>query len=307
MDEGRDMGSRLLDLPGPHHSFLGLPPSVEILKSARAVILPVPYEGTTTFKTGTREGPRAILAASRELELFDEETATEAYRFGIATLGELEVTVSSPREMIERVRLAGESILEAGKIPVLLGGEHLLSFGMIEAVSTRFPDVTVLHLDAHADLREEYQGSRYSNACVMHLAAQHVRLVQAGIRAITREEVEFIGEKQIPCFYAYQLHQSPNLWQEIPRLLGPRVYVSIDLDAFDPGIMPAVGTPEPGGLGWYEVLGLLRDVAERSEIIGFDVMELSPISQMVAPDLLAARLVYKLLTYIFMDNESPPC
>ncbi|NTU48225.1 MAG: agmatinase, partial [Syntrophobacteraceae bacterium] len=155
---------------------MGLSPSAESLEGARAVIVPVPYDGTTTYRAGTREGPRAILAASRELELFDEETSTEPHRWGIATVGELEVTVASPREMVARVRRVGESVLEAGKLPVLLGGEHLLSLGMIEAVAARFPDVTILHLDAHGDLRESYQGSPYSNACVMRLAADHGKL-----------------------------------------------------------------------------------------------------------------------------------
>lgn len=307
MESPKTLGSRLEDWPGPHYSFLGLPPSWEALDRSRAVIVPVPYDGTTTYRAGTREGPRAILCASKELEYFDEETGVEACRQGIATLGELEVTVASPREMVDRVRAAGESVLAAGKIPVLLGGEHLLSLGMIQAVSARFPDVTVLHLDAHADLRDSYQGSRYSNACVMRLAADHARIVAVGVRALSREEAAFIEERQISCYYAHQLYRSPHLWEEIPRLLGPRVYVTIDLDAFDPSIMPAVGTPEPGGLGWYEVLGLLRAVAGARDIVGFDVMELSPIPQMIAPDLLAARLTYKLLTYILMDKNPRPC
>ena len=307
MGDDHNVGSRLLDLSGPHYSFLGLSPSAESLEGARAVIVPVPYDGTTTYRAGTREGPRAILAASRELELFDEETFTEPHRWGIATVGELEVTVASPREMVARVRRVGESVLEAGKLPVLLGGEHLLSLGMIEAVAARFPDVTILHLDAHGDLRESYQGSPYSNACVMRLAADHGKLVQVGIRAVSKGEVEFLQERNIPCFFAHQLNRNPGLWRDIPDLLGPRVYVSIDLDVFDPSIMPAVGTPEPGGVGWYEVLALLREVARKSHVVGFDVMELLPIPQMVAPDLLAARLVYKFLGYIFMDFMGSPC
>jgi agmatinase len=280
---------------------------VESLEAARAVIVPVPYDGTTTYRAGTREGPRAILAASRELEFFDEETLTEAYRCGIATLGEVEVTVASPKAMVDRVRRVGDILLESGKIPVLLGGEHLLTLGMIEAVCSRFPDVTILHFDAHADLRDEYQGSPYSNACVMRLVANHAKLVQVGIRALTKEEYAFAQECDIPCFLAHLLHKKPELWKEIPALLGSKVYVSIDLDVFDPSIMPAVGTPEPGGLGWYEVLRLLREVASRCEIVGFDVMELLPLPQMVAPDILAARLVYKLLSYIFMDNDPVRC
>jgi agmatinase len=271
------------------------------------VIVPAPYDGTTTFRAGTREGPRAILSASRELEFYDEETCTEAYLQGIATLEELAVTVASPRDMVNRVREAGEAILDAGKLPVLLGGEHLLSLGMIEALAARYPDLSILHLDAHSDLRQEYQESPYSNACIMRAAERHASLVQVGIRALTREEHEFIGKREIPCFFAWQLHADSSLWERIPDTLTDHVYISIDLDALDPSIMPSVGTPEPGGLGWYEVLSLLRRVTERKKVVGFDVMELLPMPPNVAPDFLAARLVYKLLSYIFMKDVQSSC
>lgn len=305
MSHLRKMGSRLSANLGPHSAFLGQRSTEESLVNARAVIVPVPYDGTTTYRTGTREGPRAILQASRELEFFDEETRTEAYRQGIATLEELPVTVSSPRDMVGLVREIGSEIFRVGKIPVLLGGEHLLSLGMIEAAASRFPGLSVLHLDAHADLREEYQGSSYSNACVMRHVAGHAPLVQVGVRALSREEYEFIKNREIRCFFAYQLQQKPELWDVVAGSLEGDLYLSIDLDVFDPSVMPAVGTPEPGGVGWYEVLRLLRRVSERCRIVGFDVMELLPIPQTVAPDFLAARLVYKLLTYIFMDNRHP--
>lgn len=301
------MGSEPIERLGPHYSFLGLPVGEGAFNNSRAVILPVPYDGTTTYRAGTREGPRAILQASKELEFFDEETCTEAYREGIATLGELEVTVASPKDMVERVRRAGEFLLSQHKLPVLLGGEHLLSLGMIQALVERFKDLTILHLDAHADLREQYQGSAYSNACVMYQAMQHAPLVQVGTRSLTREENDLIKARNIPCFFAHQLFQERNGWEEIVDCLGPEVYVSIDLDVFDPSCMPAVGTPEPGGLNWWEVLALLRQVIRHRRIVGFDVMELLPIPQLVAPDFLAARLVYKLLSYIFLDKKPADC
>ena len=284
-------------------SFLGLNSSASEFASARAVILPVPYDGTTTYRAGTREGPRAILLASRELELYDEETQTEACHSGIVTLEELAVTVASPRDMVERVREAGEFILEAGKLPVLLGGEHLLSLGMIEAAARHFEDLTVLHLDAHADLRSSYQDSPYSNACVMHQALRHASLVQVGVRSMTREEHQLITENEIPCFLAHQLWRDAHLWEQIVPRLSSHVYISIDLDVFDPAMMPAVGTPEPGGLGWYEVIGLLRRVTQARRVVGFDVMELLPQGQSMASEFLAARLVYKLLSYIFLDSK----
>lgn len=272
------------------------------------MIVPAPYDGTTTYRPGTRGGPRAILDASRELEFYDEETCTEAYLEGIATLDELTVTVSSPKDMVKSVRDAGELVLSSNKLPVLLGGEHLLSLGMIEAVSARFPGVTVLHLDAHADLRDQYQGSGYSNACIMRRVLEHTPIVQAGIRSLTREEHDLIRERKIPCFFARELLRDPGLYDRVVSALGSDpVYVSIDLDVFDPSIMPAVGTPEPGGLGWYEVLALLKQVSRKNRIVGFDVMELLPIPHTAAPDFLAARLVYKLLSYIFVDNPKPFC
>jgi agmatinase len=305
MSSLKKMGSRLLENLGPHSSFLGLRSTEEARAGARALIVPAPYDGTTTYRTGTREGPRAILHASRELEFFDEETGTEAHRQGIVTLDELPVTVSSPKDMVRLVREVGEAIFDVGKMPVLLGGEHLLSLGMVEAAAERFPGLKVLHLDAHADLREEYQGSSYSNACVMRHVARHAPIVQAGIRALSKEEFDFIQDQKIPCFFAHQFQQDPDLRDEIVACLDGFVYLSIDLDVFDPSIMPAVGTPEPGGPGWYEVVGLLRCVIGKCRIVGFDVMELLPIPQIVAPDFLAARLVYKLLTYIFLDNPRP--
>lgn len=287
---------------GPHSSFMGLAQTHRTFEAARAVIVPAPYDGTTTFRAGTREGPRAILAASRELEPFDEEIEAEPSDAGIATLEEVPVTVVSPMEMVARVREVGQGVLDAGKLPVLIGGEHLLSLGMIQAVVGRHSGITVLHLDAHADLKETYQESPYSNACVMRHVHALAPLVQVGVRSVTRDEHAFIESAGIPCFWAHLLHNDP-LWPErVVSCLGDEVYITIDLDGLDPSIMPAVGTPEPGGLGWYEVLGLLRRVARSRRVVGFDVMELSPIPSFSAPDFLAARLIHKLIGYIFMDK-----
>lgn len=306
MSSDTAMGSGPSVSLGPHYSFMGLAQTPRTFDSARAVIVPVPYDGTTTFRAGTREGPRAILAASRELEPFDEEIEAEPSDAGIATLEEIPVTVVSPREMVARVRAAGSDILAMGKLPVLLGGEHLMSLGMIQAVVERFPRVSVLHLDAHADLKAEYQESAYSNACIMRHVHALAPLVQVGIRSVTREEHAFIGAAGIPCFWAHSLRGDP-LWPErVVSCLGDEVYISIDLDGLDPSIMPAVGTPEPGGLDWYDVLGLLRRVARSRRVVGFDVMELSPIPHLSAPDFLAARLVHKLIGYIFMDKVHRP-
>lgn len=304
MSDSHEVGFRPSIGLGPHHSFLGLTQSRESYEAARAVLIPAPYDGTTTYRAGTREGPRAILAASRELEPYDEEIDAEIWQAGIATLEELAVVVSSPRDMVNRVKLAVASVLDAAKLPVLLGGEHLLSLGAIEALAERIEGLSILHLDAHADLKTEYQESPFSNACVMYHASRLSSLVQVGIRSLTREERDYALEASIPCFWAQELWRDPDSWDRILHHLGPEVYISIDLDVFDPSIMPAVGTPEPGGLGWYEVLQLLRRVARERRVVGVDVMELLPMPQMAAPDFLAARLVYKLLGYILMDRGS---
>lgn len=295
-------GAQLEECLGPPYTFMGLCSTQAEMQSAKIVIVPVPYDATTTFRAGTREGPRAILQASRELEFYDEETRSEVYRQGIVTLDELAVTVASPRKMIERVGTVGHFVLEQSKFPVMLGGEHLLSVGMVQAAKAHFGDLTVLQLDAHADLRRSYQNSAYSNACVMRLIREQAPIVQVGIRSLTREEDEFIRAEGIPCFYAHDLWNRPHSWDDVVSHLGSHVYITMDLDVLDPSIMPAVGTPEPGGLEWYQILSLLRRVSEHSTVVGFDVMELLPIPHNVAPDFLAARLVYKFLSYIFMDK-----
>lgn len=302
--EKHTLGIEVLRDLGPCSSFLGLPEYSRPVEEARAVLVAAPYDGTTTFKAGTREGPRAILWASRELECYEEDTETEPYRHGIATLGELNVTAASPRQMVERVRRVGAALFQAGKIPVLLGGEHLLSLGMIQAAAASFQPLTVLHLDAHPDLRQVYQETAYSNACVMRHVLDLADLVQVGLRSMTREEHRLIRDRAIRAFFAEELVRGgETAVSRIVECLGPNVYVSIDLDVLDPSVMPAVGTPEPGGLGWYDLLAVLRAVTARCRVVGFDVMELCPIPGMIAPDFLAARLVHKILAHIFLDKK----
>ncbi|ROQ91120.1 agmatinase [Desulfosoma caldarium] len=296
------LGTEVMQYLGPCLSFLGLPEYSASVEAARAVIVAAPYDGTTTFRSGTREGPRAILAASRELECYEEDTGTEPYRHGIATLGELRVTAASPRDMVERVRAVAAALFKAEKIPVLLGGEHLMSLGMIRAACEHFGPLTVLHLDAHPDLRESYQETSFSNACVMRHVLNMADVVQVGLRSMTREEHDLIRHKRIPAFFAEPVIRDSNAVSQIVDALGPWVYVTIDLDVLDPSIMPAVGTPEPGGLGWYDLMSVIRAVTAQRRVVGFDVMELCPIPGMVAPDFLAARLVHKILAHIFVDK-----
>ncbi len=284
--------------------FGGRGAAVSDLEKAKVLIIPVPYDGTTTYLSGTRHGPAAILRASRELELFDEETDQEVYRVGIATLEAVEVDVSSPSAMVARVRSIGERAFAAGLFPLMLGGEHLLSLGMIQAVASRVADLSILQLDAHADLRKTYQGTEYSNACVMRLANRYGRLVTVGVRSLSAEENRWARNQKLPIFYAADIHKRPAWQKEIVAHLGSQVYVTIDLDVFDPGVMPSVGTPEPGGLHWYEVLDLLRLVSRERQIVGADIMELCPQPGNIAPDFFAAKLAYKLLSYRFEKELS---
>jgi len=271
---------------------------------ARVLILPVPYDATTTYTAGTRQGPNAILQASQHLELFDDETGQEVYRVGIATLEEIEVDVSSPQAMVAKIRRLGEETLAAGFFPLMLGGEHLLSLGMIQAIASHTEEFSILQLDAHADLRQTYQGAEHSNACVMRLASRYGALVPVGIRSLSAEEHLWTKEENLPVFYAKDICNRSDWQAEVVAHLHSNVYITIDLDVFDPAFMPAVGTPEPGGLDWYEVLKLIRLVCQAKKVVGADIMELCPQPGNIAPDFFAAKLAYKLLAYRFETELS---
>lgn len=292
----------------PHHlcslplatgaaAFGGAAAAVKDPQTMRVLIVPVPYDATTTYLSGTRQGPAAILRASQQLELFDEETGREMQELGVATLDEVEVDAGGPTAMVARVRSLGEQILARGLFPLMLGGEHLLSLGIIQAVAGRAERLSILHLDAHGDLRETYQGTSHSNACVMRLASDYGSLVSVGIRALSVEEHRWLRERNLPVFYAGEIRRRPNWQEDVLAHLGPEVYLTVDLDVFDPAEMPAVGTPEPGGLHWYEILDLVRLVCQQRRLVGADVMELCPQPGNPAPDYLAAKLVFKILAY----------
>ena len=292
----------------PHHpcslplatgaaAFGGAAAAVKDPQTMRVLIVPVPYDATTTYLSGTRQGPAAILRASQQLELFDEETGREMQELGVATLDEVEVDAGGPTAMVARIRSLGEQILARGLFPLMLGGEHLLSLGIIQAVAGKAERLSILHLDAHCDLRETYQGTSYSNACVMRLASEYGSLVSVGIRALSVEEHQWLRERNLPVFYAGDIRRRSNWQDEVLAHLGPEVYLTTDLDVFDPAEMPAVGTPEPGGLHWYEILDLVRLVCQRRRLVGADVMELCPQPGNPAPDFLAAKLVFKILAY----------
>ena len=263
-------------------------------------VLPVPYDLTSSYQAGSRRGPSAILDASGYVELYDDELRRETWRVGIATRDYVEVDVRGPRHMIERVRHEVASILSEGKIPVVLGGEHSITLGAVQAARESYPSLTVLQLDAHADLRESYQESLYSHACVARRITEiPCPLVQVGIRSLTGDEARFIDENSETILSLSADDTLVDGWiDRVCERLSDDVYVSIDLDAFDPSIMPATGTPEPGGLTWRDATRLLRAVSNQCRVRGFDVVELCPIPGQPASDFMAAKLVYRFMGYI---------
>ena len=269
-------------------------------EESRVVILSAPYEATTTYRRGTINGPKAIIAASSQVELYDQELGKETYKIGINSLRELKLAGFSPEEMIAGIEGAACRVFDAGKFPVLLGGEHTVSIGMAKAAKKNYPDLAVLQFDAHADLRNSYQGSPFNHACVARRLKELTPVVGIGIRNLSKEGAEFIEQSGMKLCFASEVIKNPGKVKEIIfGLKTNNIYLTIDLDVMDPSIMPAVGTPEPGGLGWYEICDLLSFVASTKKIVGFDAVELNPLGNEVRSDFLAAKLIYRLLGYIF--------
>jgi len=260
------------------------------------VIVPVPYDITGTWIRGADRGPQALLEASANMELYDIETETEVYKQGIYT--DEFISVSAPPEaMIEVVSKRVYSWLDRDKFVVTLGGEHTISIGSVRAHLQKYPGLSVLQLDAHADLRQEYEGSPYNHACTIARIQEWCPVTQVGIRSMDAEEIRYIHHDRI--FLAEKIIKDKQWIQEVIQTLNDLVYLTIDLDIFDPSIMPSTGTPEPGGLEWYTVLDLIREVIKEKDLIGFDIMELCPDNNNKAPDFLAAKLLYKILSYRF--------
>jgi len=288
---------------GPPDNFGGLDDEFASLENARAVVMPVPYDFTTSYQGGARLGPRAILAASRNMELWDEEGGP-VYRWGIHTLAELEPTAEGPEAMVARVEQAVDWILEQGKLPAMLGGEHSITSGAVRAARRRFERLSVLQIDAHGDMRDTYLDSRWSHACVMRRVREIVPAASVGIRSISEEEAEFLKSHPQPIWSVRQFRALEGRWDPILDALSDDVFVTFDLDGLDPSILPATGTPEPGGLDWFEAVDLLKAVAERRRIVGFDVVELAPLPGHVASDFLASRLVYRMIGLALGRPES---
>ena len=281
----------------PRRTFAGLSPPLSDLETAGAVVLPVPYDSTTDWRSGTRDGPMAIIDASQYLELYDHELNREPCRVGIHTLPELQPSMRGPEETVTRVHRATSELVRQGKFVVMLGGEHSVTLGTVRAFKEEFPQLSVLQLDAHADLRDEYEDSRYSHACVMRRVVECCPIVQVGVRSFSLEEHLYMEEHKIRTFFAEERPLEQTSLDGVVAALSDDVYITIDLDVLDPSIMSAVGTPEPGGMGWHEVLRLLRHVANERRVVGCDLVELCPDAGPSSCAFLAAKLAYKLIGY----------
>jgi agmatinase len=266
---------------------------------SRAVVLPVPFERTTTYVTGTRNGPREILLASGQVELWDQEIGIDAHSQGIFTCPEMELAYNDVTVALAEIKRVVTGLLAHDKFLVVLGGEHSITVPVVEAVAARTPGLSVLQIDAHADMRQSYQGSPFSHACAMRRIVEHVPCTQVAIRSLSREESMALPSLRTRVFWDHDMRQDPHWIDEVVASLSDQVYITIDADGLDPAIMPAVGTPEPGGLSWPEVTKLLKAVMTARRVVACDLVELCPMPGMVGPNFLCAKLVYKMLTYQF--------
>jgi agmatinase len=280
-------------------AFGGTLPEAATFDTAKAVILPVPLESTTSYISGTKHGPREILVASSHLELWDEEMNTDVHGVGIFTLPEMELPFDDMADIMTEIRRVVTAIVDHDKFPVVLGGEHSITSPVVAALAAKHPGMSVLQIDAHADLRDNYMGTRFNHACAMRRVLEFARCTQVGIRSLSTEEAKAIPTLPTEIFFDVSMRNDKNWIEQVVESLAETVYITIDCDGMDPAIMPAVGTPEPGGLTWPEMLALLRSVITNRQVVGCDLVELCPIPGMAAPYFLCAKLVYKILTYQF--------
>jgi len=265
-------------------------------EESKIIIVPVPYDETSTWMKGADKGPDAILEASVNLEFYDIETLSEAHLKGIFTVPPV-LQKESPELLAEDVYYQILTLLSDNKFPVLIGGNHTVSIGSVKAFSEYYDNLSILQLDAHSDLRQIYEGSKLNHACAMARAHEYAPLVQVGIRSMAVEELPYVEKDRI--FYSHELYYDKSLYTKALDKLSENVYITIDLDVFDPSIMPSTGTPEPGGPAYFELLHFLRDVINSRNVVGFDVVELCPSASNKSPDFIAAKIIYQLLSYRF--------
>jgi agmatinase len=277
--------------------FGGALPEPRSFEDSAALVLPVPFDRTTSYVRGTRNGPRELLLASAQVELWDEEIGIDIHPRGMFTMPAVDLSSLTLQEAMDELNRVTSEIFRTGKFLVMLGGEHSITSPVVAAAAAQHPGLTLLQIDAHADLRASYQGEAHSHACAVRRSLEFAPAVQVGIRNISTEEVADLPSLPTTIFYDWNMRDDPHWIDRVVDALSDTVYITIDLDGFDPAMMPAVGTPEPGGLSWREMTTLLRRVFERRRVVGADVVELCPIPGLASPNFIAARLVYKILTY----------
>ena len=287
-------------------AFGGALPHPRSFEESRVVVLPVPVDRTTSYVPGTRNGPREILQASSHMELWDEEIGADVHSIGIYTLPEMDLPFGEMEPLIAEIRRVASEILARDKFLVTLGGEHSITPPLVAAAAARYRGLSVLQIDAHADLRDSYMGTPHNHACAMRRTLPYAHITQVGIRSLSTEEASAAPHLKTTIFYDGTMRRDRDWIDGVVKSLGDPVYITIDVDGMDPAIMPATGTPEPGGLSWYETLALLRATFERRTVVACDVVELSPIPGLMAPNFLCAKLVYKMLGYRFAREIPNP-
>ncbi len=280
-------------------NFLGIPDEYSDFDAARVVILPVPYESTTSYQAGTRDAPHEIIRASRNVELYDEELGKETYQIGIHTLEEMVPVLGNADAMMEALYQVSRQIVGQGKFQVTLGGEHAITSPLVKAHLERWPDLGVLQIDAHADLRDSYEGCKHSHASALRRVVEMCPVVHTGIRNISKEEIDALPFLRSTIFYMKDMEKDPQWFVKAVDALPEHVYFTIDIDGMDSSLMPATGTPEPGGMSWRDVMDLTRELTSRRKIVGFDLVELCPQGSSKAPAFLCAKLIYKILGHVF--------
>jgi N1-aminopropylagmatine ureohydrolase len=280
----------------------GTMPVQRSFDDSAVVILPIPIDRTTSYVGGTRNGPHEILQASSHMELWDEEIGADVHGIGLFTLPEMELPFGDMEGVVDEIERVAYEVIGRGKFLVALGGEHSITPPLVSAAARRYEGLSVLQIDAHADMRDAYMGTIHNHACAMRRAMEHARITQVGIRSLSTEEAAVLPALGTSVFLDVSMRDDPQWIDRVVESLAEHVYITIDVDGLDPAIMPATGTPEPGGLSWPEVTRLLRRTVEHRQVVSADIVELSPIPGMAAPNFLCAKLIYKLLTYRFADD-----
>jgi agmatinase len=281
-------------------TFAGIEPSLAAFENAAIVLQSIPYDGTSTWGKGADKGFEDFLEAAENMELYDIETRSEVYRKGVFMPPPV-LENTSPEAMFKEVYDRTGELLETGKFLTFFGGEHSVSIGIIKAFYEKYPDLTVLQLDAHTDLRPEYMGTPYNHACAVYDASKNTNLIQVGIRSMDVAEEQYLDRSK--CYFAEHIQGNSGWMEQSIGQMGETVYITLDLDVLDPSVMPSTGTPEPGGMTWYPLISYLKKVFEKKNVVGFDIVELAPIKNLRSPQFLVAKLYYKMLSYKFMNHD----